>query len=99
MKNNKKFQFFDSLTTSDKLKQKILDNTINNKSDIEIKNRKVYKLAYTLCMAIIISLLTCTVVFAAGYIRSIFINKSVDENGWHKQLFTVEQPAVLENIK
>lgn len=98
MKNNKKFEFFDSLKTSDKLKQKILDKTIYSKSEIEIKNRKVYKLAYTLCTAIIVSLLTCTVVFAASYIRTIFINKSVDENGWHKQSFIVEEPAVLEDI-
>ena len=98
MKNKKEFQFFDSLKTSDKLKQKILDKTIYNTFETKIKNKKLYKLAYTFCMTIIISLLTCTVVFAASYIRTIFINKSVDENGWHKQSFVVEQPAITEDI-
>ena len=98
MKNNKKFEFFDSLKTSDRLKQKILDKTIYNTYETKIKNKKLYKLAYTFCMTIIISLLTCTVVFAASYIRTIFINKSVDENGWHKQSFVVEQPAITKDI-
>lgn len=98
MKNNKNFQFFDSLKTSDKLKQKILDRTIYNTSETKIKNKKSYKLAYTFCMTIIVSLLTCTMVFAASYIRTFFINKSVDENGWHKQSFAVEQPAITDDI-
>ena len=98
MKNNKNFQFFDNLKTSDKLKQKILDKTIYNTSEIKMKNKNLYKLAYTFCMTIIISLLTCTVVLAASYIKTFLINKSVDENGWHKQSFAVEYPAITEDI-
>ena len=36
MKNNKKFEFFDSLKTSDRLKQKILDKTIYNTYETKI---------------------------------------------------------------
>ena len=97
MKNNKKYQFFDRLETSDILKQKILDKTINN-NETKIKKIMPYKLAYTFLMVVLVSFVTCTVVFAASYIRTFLINKTVDDNGWHKQSFIVEQPAVLEDV-
>lgn len=93
---NKKLKFFDELKTTENLKQKILNQTINNKK--EIKFKKVPKLAYGLGVFVLISFISCTVVFAASYIRTFFINKSVDENGWHKQSFAVEQPAITEDI-
>jgi len=93
---NKKLKFFYELKTTENLKQKILNQTINNKK--EIKFKKAPKLAYGLGVFVLISFISCTVVFAASYIRTIFINKSVDENGWNKQSFIVKQPAVLEDI-
>lgn len=93
---NKKLKFFDELKTTENLKQKILNQTINNKK--EIKFKKVPKLAYGLGVFVLISFISCTVVFAASYIRTFFINKSVDENGWHKQSFAVEQPAITKDI-
>lgn len=93
---NKKLKFFDELKTTENLKQKILNQTINNKK--EIKFKKVPKLAYGLGVFVLISFISCTMVFAASYIRTFFINKSVDENGWHKQSFAVELPAITEDI-
>lgn len=93
---NRKLKFFDELKTTEHLKQKILNQTIDNKKEIKIK--KLLKLANGLGVFVLISFISCTVVFAASYIRTFFINKSVDENGWHKQSFAVEQPAITEDI-
>jgi len=93
---NKKLKFFYELKTTENLKQKILNQTINNKK--EIKFKKAPKLAYGLGVFVLISFISCTVVFAASYIRTFFINKTVDENGWYKQSFVVDKPAVLKDI-
>lgn len=94
---NKKLKFFDELKTTENLKQKILNQTINIEKGI--KPKKTIKLAYGLGVFVLILFISCTVVFAAGYIRTFFINKTVDENGWYKQSFVVDKPAVLNDIK
>lgn len=93
---NKKLKFFDELKTSEHLKQKILNQTIDDKKEIKIK--KLHKLAYGLGVFVLMSFISCTVVFAASYIRTFLINRTVDENGWHKQSFAVNEPAVLKDI-
>ena len=93
---NKKLKFFDELKTSEHLKQKILNQTIDDKKEIKIK--KLPKLAYGLGVFVLMSFISCTIVFAASYIRTFLINRTVDENRWHKQSFAVNEPAVLKNI-
>ena len=93
---NKKLKFFDELKTPENLKQKILRQTINNEK--EKINKKAPKLAYGIGVFVLISFISCTVVFAVSYIRTFFINKTVDENGWHKQSFVVDKPAILKDI-
>lgn len=95
---NKKLKFFDELKTTENLKQKIISQTINNKTESQLKFKRLPKLAYSLGIVILISFISCTVVFAASYISTFFINKTVDENGWHKQSFVVDKPAVLKDI-
>ncbi|MBO5120523.1 MAG: hypothetical protein J6C28_02405 [Bacilli bacterium] len=95
---NKKLKFFDELKTTENLKQKILNQTINKKVESQLKFKRLPKLAYSLVVVILISFISCTVVYAASYIRTFFINKTVDDNGWHKQSFIVDKPAVLKDI-
>ena len=95
---NKKLKFFDELKTTENLKQKILNQTINKKVESHLKFKRLPKLAYSLGVVILISFMSCTVVYAASYIRTFFINKTVDDNGWHKQSFIVNKPAVLKDI-
>ena len=52
MKSNKTFTFYDNLKTSDNLKQRILNQTINKR---ETKFKKMPKLAYTISLILLVS--------------------------------------------
>ena len=71
---NKKLKIFNEIKTTENLKQKILNQTINIEKGI--KPKKTIKLAYGLGVFVLILFISCTVVFAAGYIRTFFTSFS-----------------------
>lgn len=99
MKNNKRLQFFDELKTSENLKQKILNQTINNTEiETKINIRKIPKLAYGLCIFVLLSFVSCTVVLAATYIHTYILNVRNDKEGNYHQTLVVKDPVAINNI-
>lgn len=99
MKNNKKLQFFDNLQTSENLKQKILNQTINNDEfDSNVRIKKMPKLAYGFCVLILVSFISCAVVFAATYIHSYVLNIRKDDEGNYHQTLVVKETISIKDV-
>lgn len=100
MNKNKKFQFFDSLQTSEKLKQKILDQTIN---DCKFKSKPVLtrmqKLAFTLSILFVISFVSCIGVLAVEIINTHLLKTTVGNDGNFYQTFELDNPVIINDVK
>lgn len=100
MNKNKKFQFFDSLQTSEELRQKILDKTINNnvvKHKFNI--RKIPKLAYALSILLAIIFVGCTGALAFGLINTDLIKTTIGDDGNVYQTFELDEPVIINDVK
>ena len=94
MKRNKTFTFYDNLKTSDNLKQRILNKTINKK---ETQFRRIPKLAYTISLILLVSFISCSIVFAAIYMCTTTFTKSIDENGDYHQGIVLKDPVEIKD--
>ena len=94
MKSNKTFTFYDNLKTSDNLKQRILNKTINKK---ETKFKRIPKLAYTISLILLVSFISCSIVFAAIYMSTTTFNKRVDDKGDYHQGIILKDPVEIKD--
>lgn len=99
MKKNKRFQFFDELKTSENLKQKILNQTINNNEfESKIRIKKMSNLAYGFCVFLLVSFISCTVVLAATYIHTYVLNIRTDKDGTIHQSLVVKETVSIKDV-
>lgn len=94
MKSNKTFIFYDNLKISDNLKQRILNKTINKK---ETQFRRIPKLAYTISLILLVSFISCSIVFAAIYMSTTTFKKSIDEYGDYHQGVVLKDPVEIKD--
>lgn len=94
MKNNKKFTFYDNLKTSENLKQRILEKTFNNK---KTNFTKINKLVYTVSLILLVSIISCSIVFATIYTSTTTFNKKIDESGTYHQGVVLKDPVEIKD--
>ena len=95
---NKKLKFFNELKTTENLKQKIISQTIDKKTESQLKFKRFPKLAYSLVIIGLISFISCTVVFAATYIHTYVLSIRKDKDGTIHQSIVVKEPVNIKDI-